>query len=74
MFFLHISSSYAKILGGNYFVHGRFPEVGQKEKTEEKEERLNDGNNNGQATHSARKHGWRTQAAWANLLNCSVPM
>ena len=54
--------------GGNYFAHGRFPEVGQKQKTEKKrEERLNDGNNNGQATHGARKHAWRTQAAWANL-------
>ena len=57
----------------NYFAHGRFPEVGQKQKTEEKEEkeerkrreRLNDGENNGQATHGARKHAWRTQAAWA---------
>ena len=54
----------------NYFAHGRFPEVGQKQKTEEKkkkEERLNDGNNNGQATHGAGKHAWHTQAAWANL-------
>ena len=52
----------------NYFAHGRFPEVGQKQKTEEKEEeeRLNDGDNNGQAMHGARKHAWRTQAAWAN--------
>ena len=51
----------------NYFAHVRFPEVGQKQKTErEKEkERLNDGNNNGQATHGALKHAWRTQAAWA---------
>ena len=58
----------------NYFAHGRFPEVGQKQKTEEKKEerkkerereRLNDGENNGQATHGARKHAWRTQAAWA---------
>ena len=49
----------------NYFAHGRFPEVGQKQKTEKKEERLNDGKNNGQATHGARKHAWRTQAAWA---------
>ena len=43
--------------------------MGKKQKTEERErkkERLNDGNNNGQATHSARKHAWRTQAAWAN--------
>ena len=33
----------------------------------EKEERLNDGDNNGQATHGARKHAWRTQAAWAKI-------
>ena len=36
----------------------------QKQKTERKEkrekERLNDGNKNGQATHGARKHAWRT--------------
>ena len=55
----------------NFFAHGRFPEVGQKQKTEKKEEeeeRLNDGENNGQATHGARKHAWRTQAAWANFF------
>ena len=40
--------------------------LGQKE--ERKRERLNDGNNNGQATHGARKHAWRTQAAWANNM------
>ena len=55
----------------NYFAHGRFPEVGKKQKTEKKEskkeERLNNGDNNGQATHGARKHAWRTQAAWANI-------
>ena len=41
----------------NYFAHGRFPEVGRKQKTEgkkrkeeEEEERLNDGDNKGQAT------------------------
>ena len=28
--------------------------------------RLNNGNNNGQATHGARKHAWRTQA-FSNL-------
>ena len=83
----------------NYFAHGSFPEVGQKQKTEKKKkkkkedwtmvitmaklrmahatthgarkppgpkERPNDGNNNGQATHGARKHAWRMQAAWAN--------
>ena len=60
--------------GKNYFAHGSFPEVGQKQKTERKKrgekerkrERLNNGDNNGQASHGARKHAWRTQAAWAN--------
>ena len=37
----------------------------QRKKEEEKKERLNDGNNNGQATHGTHKHAWRTQAAWA---------
>ena len=56
--------------GKQIFTHGSFPEVGQKQKTERKkeEERLNDGNNNGQATHGSRKHAWRTQAAWANNI------
>ena len=35
---------------------------------EKKEKKLNDGNNNGQATHGARKHAWRMQAAWANKV------
>ena len=58
----------------NYFAHGRFPEVGQKQKTEKerKRERLDDGDNNGQATHGARKHAWRTQAAWAKNCICSL--
>ena len=45
--------------------------MGQKQKTErkkEEEERLNDGDNNGQATHGAHKHAWRKQAAWSKLL------
>ena len=53
----------------NYFAHGRFPEVGQKQKTEKKKEikkRPKVGDNNGQATHGARKQARRTQAAWAN--------
>ena len=57
-----------KYWGKNYFAHGSFPEVGKKQKTEREKERLNDGNNNGQATHGARKHAWRTQAAWAKIL------
>ena len=48
-----------KYWGKEIFAHGRFPEVGKKQKTEErkerKKERLNDGYNNGQASHGARK-------------------
>ena len=69
---LHISSFYAKILGVKLFRTQEIPRSGSKAKDGEKKkkkrrERLNDGNNNGQATHGARKHAWRTQAAWANL-------
>ena len=57
-----------KYWGKQIFAHGSFPEVGQKQKTEKKKrEILNDGNNNGQAMHGARKHTWRTQAAWAKI-------
>ena len=55
---MNISSSYAKILGETNFSLKRFPEVGQKQKTEREKmrrERLNDGDNSGQATHGARK-------------------
>ena len=38
-----------------------------KAKNGGEEERLNDGDNNGQATHGARKRAWRTQAAWDNI-------
>ena len=55
-----------KYWGKQIFAHGRFPEVGQKQKTKKKKRRrLNNGKNNGQATHGARKHAWRTQAIWA---------
>ena len=60
----------------NYFAHGRFPEVVQKLKTEKKKERKKErpkvGDNNGQAMHGARKHAWRTQAAWAKRVNLNV--
>ena len=61
-----------KYWGKQIFTNGRFPEVGQKQKTERERrggerERLNDGNNNGQATHGARTHAWCTQAAWAKI-------
>ena len=46
------------------------PQSGSKaengEENKKKEERPKVGDNNGQATHGARKHVWRTQAAWAN--------
>ena len=38
----------------------------RRKKKEERRERAKVGDNNGQATHGARKHEWRTQAAWAN--------
>ena len=70
---MHLSSSYAKILGETNFHTGEIPRSGSKvkdgEKKKEREKRkkrLNDGNNNGQATHAARKHAWHTQAVWAN--------
>ena len=46
-----------KYWGKQIFTYGRFPEVGQKQKTEREKQtkKLNDGNNNGQATHGARK-------------------
>ena len=57
-------------IGGNKFSHrgeilrsGSKAEDGEKEK--EKKRGAKVGDNNGQATHGARKHAWRTQAAWA---------
>ena len=54
----------AKLRMAHASTHGARKPPGPKE--EEEEERLNDGDNNGQATYGARKHAWRTQAAWAN--------
>ena len=48
-----------KYWGKQIFTHGSFSEVGQKQNTEKtkkkkkRRERLNDGDNNGQATHGA---------------------
>ena len=69
---MHISSNYAKILGETNFRTRDIPQSGSKAKDGEREKkkekrRLNDGENNGQATHSARKHAWGTQAAWAKI-------
>ena len=60
---MHISSSYAKILGEKLFRTWEISRSGskakdgekKKKKRERKKERLNNGNNNGQATHGARK-------------------
>ena len=65
---MHISSSYSKILGEKLFRTWEIPRSGSK--AEDGEERKRErgakvGDNNGQATHGARKHAWRTQAAWA---------
>ena len=41
----------------DYFAHGRFPEVGQKQKTERKKEegeRLNDGDKQARMAHASR--------------------
>ena len=68
---MHISSSYAKILGEKLFRTWEFPQRGSKAKEGDKkeEEKTKVGDNNGQATHGARKHPWRTQAAWAKSLD-----
>ena len=54
---MHISSSYAKILGEKLFRTWEIPRSGSKAEDGERgeKERLNKGNNNGQATHGARK-------------------
>ena len=44
---------------------GDSPKWVKSKKRRRKRERLNNGDNNGQATHGARKHAWSTQAAWA---------
>ena len=70
---MHISSSDAKILGETNFRTREIPRSGSKAKDRERK-RLNDGSNNGQAMHGARKHAWRTQAAWAKIsLEMAVP-
>ena len=52
---MDISSSYAKILGEKLFRTWEILRSGSKAKNGEKKERLNNGDNNGQATHGARK-------------------
>ena len=61
---LHISSSYAKILGETNFHTWEFPQSGSKVKEgdREKKERLNDGNNNGKHIANATSGGARKAA------------
>ena len=57
----------------NYFVHGRFPEVGQKQKTEKKRERKTERwYNNGRLRIANATSGGAHKAAWANLINASL--
>ena len=62
-----------KYWGKNYFAHGSFPEVGQKQKTEKKKERkkerLNNGNNNGQLRIPNATSCGARKAAWAKNLH-----
>ena len=53
----------AKLRMAHARTHGTRKPPGPKK--ERDKERLNNCDNNGQATHGARKHAWRTQAAWA---------
>ena len=60
---------------GQQFTHGRFPEVGQKQKTERKrkKERLNDGNNNGQlCIATPPRVAQSRKAVWANYNSVTV--
>ena len=62
-----------KYWGGKLFRTWEILRSGSKAKNgerkrEREKERLNDGDNNGQATHGARKHAWRTQATWAKKI------
>ena len=64
--------NFAKIFGETNFRTLEIPRSGSKAEDGEKKERKKErgakvGDNNGQATHGARKHAWRTQAAWANF-------
>ena len=59
---LHISSSYAKILGKTNFSLGSFPKVFQKQKTEKKKI-----DNNGQLRIANATSGGSCKAAWAKI-------
>ena len=56
-----------KYWGKQIFSLGSFPEVGQKQKTERKKERLKVGNNNGQLRIANAISGDARKATWANI-------
>ena len=71
---MHISSSYAKILRETNFGKRKIPQSGSKAEDGEKEKKRNQTMvitmaklRMAYATHGARKHAWRTQAAWAKI-------
>ena len=55
-----------KYWGKQIFTHGRFPEVGQKQKTEKRER--HDGNNNGPLRIANATSGGARKAAWAKSM------
>ena len=70
---MHISSSYAKILGETNFHTREFPRSGSKAKDGERKkgrekERLNDGNNNGQLRIANVTPGGARKATWAKTF------
>ena len=73
---MHISSSYAKILGETNFHTREFPRSGSKAKDGEKKrkkERLNDVNNNGQLRIANATSGGAHKAAWAINPQSDLP-
>ena len=68
LFFLKVFLVMPKYWVKNYFAHGRFPEVGQKQKTEKKKRERERERKLVITMAKLRKQAWRTQAAWANKL------
>ena len=60
-----------KILGETKFHTQEIPRSGSKAKDGERKKE-NDGNNNGQAMHGARKHAWRTHGAHMAHAWCTL--
>ena len=71
---MHISFSYAKVLGETNFQPREFPRSGSKAKDgeKEKERRLKVGNNNGQLRIANANSGGACKAAWANISEDSI--